>query len=111
MSSSELFAATLRRFIDTAAHNSALGVGNGCWGLAMLSKAGIPFFSSFDGGPDGQQSPQAGATTRALVHAAVGAGAAQICALLHDHAQGGQMVSGAVRNQRACAPTDKIMAP
>ena len=64
----------------------------------MLSKADLPFLSGLaDGGGGGsakqQQHPQATAATRELVHAAIGAGAAQICRLLEERAMGGPAVS------------------
>ncbi|GBF90361.1 hypothetical protein Rsub_02467 [Raphidocelis subcapitata] len=83
-SDDDLLAACLRRFADTAHLNTALGVGNACWGLAAAAQAGVRFF----GGPAG--GPPSGAA--ALVTAAIGAGAARLCSLVLEERRGGPKV-------------------
>jgi hypothetical protein len=80
-SNDDLLSSCLRRFADTADHNTALGVGNGCWGLARLARAGLPLFA---GGRSGAS---------ALVMAAIGAGVRQVQRLLEEQGCGGPVVS------------------
>jgi len=83
-SNDDLLSACLRHFAGTAARNTALGVGNGCWGLAMLARAEIPFFADYE-------SPHS--ISHALVQATMEAGVGQLFRLLEVQGRGGPVVS------------------
>jgi hypothetical protein len=76
-----LLPALLARFADTVALNSALGIGNSCWGIAMLSRAGVL-------APAGDSAGARRGVPPALVAATFCAGAARLLQLLQSHRNG-----------------------
>ncbi|KIZ05709.1 hypothetical protein MNEG_2255 [Monoraphidium neglectum] len=93
----ELLAATLRRFIDLATHNTALGVGNACWGLAKLAESDTSHFSDSEqqqcqGSGRGAGDASGGAASGALMQSVVAAAAERLRELLMDEERGGAVV-------------------